>query len=33
MNLSRVINWPDGEQSLVFECKRCLVAVNEPHLV
>jgi hypothetical protein len=30
MNLSRVINWPDGEQSPVFECRRCLIAVNEP---
>jgi len=32
MNLSRVINWPDGGQSLVFECRRCLVAVNETPL-
>lgn len=30
MNLSRVISRPDGEQSPVFECRRCLIAVNEP---
>jgi predicted RNA-binding Zn-ribbon protein involved in translation (DUF1610 family) len=30
MTLSRVISWPDGKQSAVYECASCWIAVSEP---
>jgi hypothetical protein len=30
MILSRVINWPDGPHSAIYECRRCWIAVTEP---
>ena len=32
MILSRVISWTGGQQSLVYECEHCWIAVTEPSI-